>query len=87
MRRTSRNVGTPVRAFIYAVVIHVAFGALLGVSLLIQPRAVTPAPAKPVQAKAIDLAAIEREKRRIEEKKKKAEAEKKRTAEEKRKAE
>ena len=81
MRRTSRNVGTPVRAFIYAVVIHIAFGALLGVSLLIQPRAVTPAPAKPVQAKAIDLAAIEREKRRIEEKKKKAEAEKKRKAE------
>ena len=87
MRRTSRNVGTPVRAFIYAVVIHIAFGALLGVSLLIQPRAVTPAPAKPVQAKAIDLAAIEREKRRIEEKKKKAEAEKKRKAQEKRKAE
>ena len=81
------------RAFIYAVVIHIAFGALLGVSLLIQPRAVTPAPAKPVQAKAIDLAAIEREKRRIEEKKKKeaekkkkAEAEKKRKAQEKRKA-
>ncbi|MED5250072.1 MAG: hypothetical protein VYB82_06550 [Pseudomonadota bacterium] len=65
MRRTSRNVGTPVRAFIYAVVIHIVFGALLGVSLLIQPQAVTPAPAKPVQAKAIDLAAIEREKRRI----------------------
>ena len=87
MRRTSRNAGTPVRAFIYAVVIHIVFGALLGVSLLIQPRAVTPAPAKPVQAKAIDLAAIEREKRRIEEKKKKAEAEKKRKAKEKRKAE
>ncbi|HAA37037.1 MAG TPA: hypothetical protein DCE12_09490, partial [Gammaproteobacteria bacterium] len=64
------------RAFIYAVVIHIVFGALLGVSLLIQPQVVTPAPAKPVQAKAIDLAAIEREKRRIEEKKKKAEAEK-----------
>ena len=75
------------RAFIYAVIIHIAFGVLLGVSLVIQPRAVTPAPAKPVQAKAIDLAAIEREKRRIEEKKKKAEAEKKRKAQEKRKAE
>ena len=87
MRRTSRNVGTPFRAFIYAVVIHIAFGALLGVSLLIQPRAVTPAPAKPVQAKAIDLAAIEREKRRIEEKKKKAEAEKKRKEAEKAKKE
>ena len=87
MRRTSRNVGTPVRAFIYAVVIHIIFGALLGVSLLIQPRAVTPAPARPVQAKAIDLAAIEREKQRIAQEKKKAQAEKKRKAEDKRKAE
>ena len=69
------------RAFIYAVVIHVIFGALLGVSLLIQPRTVTPAPARPVQAKAVDLAAIEREKRRLEQEKKKAEAEKKRKAE------
>ena len=76
------------RAFIYAVIIHIAFGVLLGVSLLIQPRAVTPAPAKPVQAKAIDLAAIEREKRRIEEKKKKeAERKKKLEAEKKKKAE
>ena len=87
MRRTSRNVGTPVRAFIYAVVIHIIFGALLGVSLLVQPRAVTPAPARPVQAKAIDLAAIEREKQRIAQEKKKAQAEKKRKAEDKRKAE
>ena len=69
------------RAFIYAVVIHIIFGALLGVSLLIQPRAVTPAPARPVQAKAIDLAAIEREKQRIAQEKKKAQAEKKRKAE------
>ena len=81
MHRTSRNVGTPVRAFVYAVVIHIIFGALLGVSLLIQPQAVTPAPASPVQAKAIDLATIEREKRRIEQEKKKAQAEKKRKAE------
>jgi len=87
VRRTSRNVGTPVRAFIYAVVIHIIFGALIGVSLLIQPRAVTPAPARPVQAKAIDLAAIEREKQRIAQEKKKAQAEKKRKAEDKRKAE
>ena len=87
MRRTSRNVGTPVRAFIYAVVIHIIFGALLGVSLLIQPRAVTPAPPRPVQAKAIDLAAIEREKQRIaQEKKKAAEQKKKLEAEKKKKA-
>ena len=87
MRRTSRNVGTPVRAFIYAVVIHIIFGALLGVSLLIQPRAVTPAPPRPVQAKAIDLAAIEREKQRIaQEKKKAAEQKKKLEADKKKKA-
>ena len=87
MRRISRNVGTPVRAFIYAVFIHIIFGALLGVSLLIQPRAVTPAPPRPVQAKAIDLAAIEREKQRIaQEKKKAAEQKKKLEAEKKKKA-
>ena len=75
------------RAFIYAVVIHIIFGALLGVSLLIQPRAVTPAPPRPVQAKAIDLAAIEREKQRIaQEKKKAAEHKKKLEAEKKKKA-
>ena len=63
------------RAFVYAIVIHVAFGAMLGVSLWIQPRTIMPVEGKPVQAKAIDLAAIQREK------KKKAEAEKKKKLE------
>ena len=81
MRRTSRNVGTPVRAFIYAVVIHIVFGALLGVSLLIQPQVVTPAPAKPVQAQENNKNESERKKKLQADKKKKAEAEKKRKAE------
>ena len=71
------------RAFVYAIIIHVAFGAMLGVSLWIQPRTITPVEGKPVQAKAIDLAAIQREKKKkLEaEKKKKAEAEKKKKLE------
>ena len=79
------------RAFVYAIIIHVAFGAMLGVSLWIQPRTITPVEGKPVQAKANDLAAIQREKKKkLEaEKKKKAEAEKKKKleAEKKKKAE
>ena len=71
------------RAFVYAIVIHVAFGAMLGVSLWIQPRTIMPVEGKPVQAKAIDLAAIQREKKKKAEaeKKKKLEAEKKKKAE------
>ena len=79
------------RAFVYAIIIHVAFGAMLGVSLWIQPRTIMPVEGKPVQAKAIDLAAIQREKKKKAEaeKKKKAEAEKKKKleAEKKKKAE
>ena len=52
------------RAFVYAIIIHVAFGAMLGVSLWIQPRTIMPVEGKPVQAKAIDLAAIQREKKK-----------------------
>jgi len=71
------------RAFVYAIIIHVAFGAMLGVSLWIQPRTIMPVEGKPVQAKAIDLAAIQREKKKKAEaeKKKKAEAEKKKKLE------
>ena len=71
------------RAFVYAIIIHVAFGAMLGVSLWIQPRTIMPVEGKPVQAKAIDLAAIQREKKKKAEaeKKKKLEAEKKKKAE------
>jgi len=87
----SRKGANPLRAFVYAIIIHVAFGAMLGVSLWIQPRTIMPVEGKPVQAKAIDLAAIQREKKKkLEaEKKKKAEAEKKKKleAEKKKKAE
>lgn len=78
MPRRPRKGARPIRAFVYAVLIHVAFGAMLGVTLWVQPRTLKPIEGKPVQAKAIDLAAIEREKQRIAAEKKKAEDEKKR---------
>ncbi|MCH1476904.1 MAG: TonB C-terminal domain-containing protein [Arenicellales bacterium] len=83
MQGHSRKGANPLRAFVYAIVIHVAFGAMLGVSLWIQPRTIMPVEGKPVQAKAIDLAAIQREKKKKAEaeKKKKLEAEKKKKAE------
>jgi len=83
--RRPRKGARPIRAFVYAVLIHVAFGAMLGVTLWVQPRTLKPIEGKPVQAKAIDLAAIEREKQRIAAEKKKAEDEKKRKEAEKKK--
>jgi colicin import membrane protein len=89
--RSPRKAASPIRAFIYAVLIHIVFGALIGVSLWFQPQVIEPSPGKPVQAKAIDLAAIERaeaEKKKAVEKKKKEEAlKKKKAAEKKKKAE
>ena len=64
MQRHSRKGANPLRAFVYAIIIHVAFGAMLGVSLWIQPRTIMPVEGKPVQAKAIDLATIQREKKK-----------------------
>ena len=98
MSRSPRKAASPIRAFIYAVLIHIVFGALIGVSLWFQPQVIEPSPGKPVQAKAIDLAAIERaeaekkrkaaEKKKAVEKKKKEEAlKKKKAAEKKKKAE
>ena len=83
MQGPSRKGANPLRAFVYAIIIHVAFGAMLGVSLWIQPRTIMPVEGKPIQAKAIDLAAIQREKKKKAEaeKKKKLEAEKKKKAE------
>ena len=75
MSRNPRKAASPIRGFIYAVLIHIVFGALIGVSLWFQPQVIEPLPGKPMQAKAIDLAAIER-----------AKAEKKRKATEKKKA-
>jgi len=84
----------PVRAVLLAVLVHVAVGALLGLSLRFQPVAVRPGVAKPVQAIVIDRSAIEAEqkkakekKRQEQEKKRKADEEKRKRAEEKRKAE
>jgi colicin import membrane protein len=96
--RSPRKAASPIRAFIYAVLIHIVFGALIGVSLWFQPQVIEPSPGKPVQAKAIDLAAIERaeaekkrkaaKKKKAAEKKKKEEAlKKKKAAEKKKKAE
>ena len=81
--------GRPLRGFILAVVVHVAFGALLGVSLRLQPEVVKPIYAEPVQAVVVDLAAIAQEKKRKTDalKKKKAEELKKKKATEKKKKE
>ena len=57
MQGHSRKGANPLRAFVYAIIIHVAFGAMLGVSLWIQPRTIMPVEGKPVQAKAIDYLA------------------------------
>ncbi|MDP7563872.1 MAG: cell envelope integrity protein TolA [Arenicellales bacterium] len=97
MNRSAPKMGRPLRGFILAVVVHVAFGALLGVSLRLQPEVVKPIYAEPVQAVVVDLAAIAQEKKRktdalkkkkAAEKKKKADAlQKKKAAEKKEKAE
>ena len=82
--------GRPLRGFILAVLVHVAFGALLGVSLRLQPEVVKPIYAEPVRAVVVDLAAIAQEKKRKTDalKKKKAEELKtKKAAEKKKKAE
>jgi len=90
----ARKLSRPVRAVLLAVLVHVAVGALLGLSLRFQPVAVRPGVVKPVQAIVIDRSAIEAEKkkdkekkRQEQEKKRKADEEKRKKAEEKRKAE
>ena len=91
MNRAVRKFSRPVRAVILAVLVHVAFGLLLGLSLSFKPQVIKPGIAKPVKAIVIDrstLAKEETSKKEVE-KKRKAEAEKKRKkeAEKKRKAE
>ena len=90
MNRAVRKFSRPVRAVILAVLVHVAFGLLLGLSLSFKPQVIKPGIAKPVKAIVIDrstLAQEETSKKKVE-KKRKAEAEKKRKkeAEKKRKA-
>jgi len=83
VNRAVRKFSRPVRAVILAVLVHVAFGLLLGLSLSFKPQVIEPSVAKPVKAIVIDRSAIEQEKKRKAEAKKKhkAEAEKKRKAE------
>ena len=90
MNRAVRKFSRPVRAVILAVLVHVVFGLLLGLSLSFKPQVIKPGIAKPVKAIVIDrstLAQEETSKKEVE-KKRKAEAEKKRKkeAEKKRKA-
>ena len=83
MNRAVRKFSRPVRAVILAVLVHVAFGLLLGLSLSFKPQVIKPGIAKPVKAIVIDrstLAQEETSKKEVE-KKRKAEAEKKRKKE------
>ena len=98
MNRAVRKFSRPVRAVILAVLVHVAFGLLLGLSLSFKPQVIKPGIAQPVKAIVIekkrkkepDRSAIAQEEtsKAKAEKKRKAEAEKKRKkeAEKKRKA-
>jgi len=91
VNRAVRKFSRPVRAVILAVLVHVAFGLLLGLSLSFKPQVIKPSIAKPVKAIVIDRSTITQEEtnKKEAEKKRKKEAEKKRKkeAEKKRKAE
>ncbi len=91
MNRAVRKFSRPVRAVILAVLVHVAFGLLLGLSLSFKPQVIKPGIAKPVKAIVIDRSTITQEEKNKKEaeKKRKKEAEKKRKkeAEKKRKVE
>ena len=90
MNRAVRKFSRPVRAVILAVLVHVAFGLLLGLSLSFKPQVIKPGIAKPVKAIVIDRSTLAQEEtsQKEDEKKRKADAEKKRKkeAEKKRKA-
>ena len=87
MIRAVRKFSRPVRAVILAVLVHVAFGLLLGLSLSFKPQVIKPSIAKPVKAIVIDRSAIEdkqtpkKEAAAEKKRKKEAAAEKKRKAE------
>ena len=91
MNRAVRKFSRPVRAVILAVLVHVAFGLLLGLSLSFKPQVIKPGIAKPVKAIVIDRSTLAQEEtsKKEPEKKRKKEAEKKRKkeAEKKRKVE
>ena len=73
MNRAVRKFSRPVRAVILAVLVHVAFGLLLGLSLSFKPQVIEPSVAKPVKAIVIDRSAIEQEEKHKAEAKKKVE--------------
>ena len=79
MNRAVRKFSRPVRAVILAVLVHVAFGLLLGLSLSFKPQVIKPGIAKPVKAIVIDRSTLAKEEtgKKEVEKKRKAEAEKK----------
>ena len=83
MNRAVRKFSRPVRAVILAVLVHVAFGLLLGLSLSFKPQVIKPGIAKPVKAIVIDRSTITQEEKNKKEaeKKRKKEAEKKRKVE------
>ena len=83
MNRAVRKFSRPVRAVILAVLVHVAFGLLLGLSLSFKPQVIKPSIAKPVKAIVIDRSTITQEEtnKKEAEKKRKKEAEKKRKKE------
>ena len=83
MNRAVRKFSRPVRAVILAVLVHVAFGLLLGLSLSFKPQVIKPSIAKPVKAIVIDRSTITQEEtnKKEAEKKRKKEAEKKRKQE------
>ena len=83
MNRAVRKFSRPVRAVILAVLVHVAFGLLLGLSLSFKPQVIKPSIAKPVKAIVIDRSTITQEEKNKKEaeKKRKKEAEKKRKVE------
>ena len=84
MNRAVRKFSRPVRAVILAVLVHVAFGLLLGLSLSFKPQVIKPGIAQPVKAIVIEKKRKKEPDRSaiaLEETSKK-EAEKKRKAEE-----
>jgi len=83
VNRAVRKFSRPVRAVILAVLVHVAFGLLLGLSLSFKPQVIKPGIAEPVKAIVIDRSTLAKEEtsKKEDEKKRKAEAEKKRKKE------
>ena len=72
MNRAVRKFSRPVRAVILAVLVHVAFGLLLGLSLSFKPQVIKPGIAKPVKAIVIDRSTLAKEETSKKEVEKKA---------------